>query len=118
MPVTPIAAVSSFLDLLPLALWSAFYPTLLAIVVIILGRPRPRRLLLAYYFGGLTMSFTAAAGLITVFKGAHDVAVSNRAISPGVDLAIGVLVLVHFWVLLTDRDRSLRERRTARKMAK
>jgi Sap, sulfolipid-1-addressing protein len=118
MRPTPIVAVSSFLDLLPMALWSAFYPTLLAIVVIILGRPRPRPLLLAYYFGGLTMSFTAAAVLITVFKAGRDVGVSDRALGPGVDFAIGLLVLVLFWVLLTDRDRPLRERRAARKTAK
>src|SRR4051794_5588858 len=118
MRPTPIVAVSSFLDLLPMALWSAFYPTLLAIVVIILGRPRPRPLLLAYYFGGLTMSFTAAAVVITVFKAGRDVGVSNRAVGPGVDLAIGLLALVLFWVLLTDRDRPIRERRAARKTAK
>jgi hypothetical protein len=41
------AGASSFLDLLPMALWSAFYPTLLAMVVLILARPNPRRLLIA-----------------------------------------------------------------------
>src|SRR5215213_9042008 len=117
MTVTPITAASNFLDLLPLALWSAFYPTLLAIVVLILGRPQPRRLLLAYYFGGLTTSFAAAAVLIAAFDAGHDVGASDRAVGPGVDLAVGLLALALFWVLLTDRDRRLRERRAARKEA-
>jgi Sap, sulfolipid-1-addressing protein len=118
MSTTPIVAVSNFLDLVPMALWAAFYPTLLAIVVLILGRPRPRRLLLAYYFGGLAMSFAAAAVLIAVFNAGHDVGASNRTIGPGVNFAIGLLTLALFWVLFTDRDRALRERRAARKTAK
>src|SRR3954453_11719059 len=110
MRPTPIVAGSSFLGLLPMALWSAFYPRLLAIVVIILGRPRPRRLLLAYYSCALIMSFTAAGGLFTLFKAGRDVGISDRAVGPAVDLAIGLPVLVLFWVLLTDRDRPIRER--------
>jgi len=115
----PLAAgATSFLDLLPLALWSAFYPTLLALVVVILGRPQPRRLLVAYYLGGMTMSFAAAAVLIAAFDAGHDVGASNRSIGPGVDFAIGLLALLFFWVLLTGRDREVRERRAARKAAK
>jgi hypothetical protein len=119
MPGIPLAAgATSFLDLLPLALWSAFYPTLLALVVVILGRPQPLRLLLAYYLGGMTMSFVAGAVLIAAFNAGHDVGASNRSIGPAVDFAIGALALLFFWVLLTGRDREVRERRTARKAAK
>jgi hypothetical protein len=86
----PLASgATSFLDLLPMALWSAFYPTLLALVVVILGRPQPRRLLLAYYLGGMTMSFAAGAVLIAAFGAGHDVGASNRSVGPGVDFAIG-----------------------------
>jgi Sap, sulfolipid-1-addressing protein len=109
---------NSFLDLLPMALWSAFYPTLLAVVVLILARPNPRRLLVAYYAGGLLVSFAAAALLIEAFKAGHSVGASNKSLSPGVDIAGGVVALALFWVLLTDRDRRLRERRERRKEAK
>src|SRR3954447_12223011 len=119
MQGVPLAAgATSFLDLLPLALWSAFYPTLLALVVVILGRPQPRRLLIAYYLGGMTMSFVAGAVLIAAFDTGHDVGASNRSIGPGVDFAIGALALLFFWVLLTGRDREMSERRAARKAAK
>jgi Sap, sulfolipid-1-addressing protein len=112
------AGANSFLDLLPMALWSAFYPTLLAVVVLILARPHPRRLLVAYYAGGLLVSFAAAALLIEAFKAGHSVGASNKSVSPGVDIAGGVVALALFWVLLTDRDRRLRERRERRKEAK
>ena len=106
MRVPPLAAASSFADLLPMALWSAFYPTLLAMVVLLLARPRPRRLLIAYYLGGLTMSFAAAAVLIAAFDAGHSLGASNHTVGPGVDIAVGLLSLVLFWVLLTDRDRA------------
>jgi hypothetical protein len=112
------AGANNFLDLLPMALWSAFYPTLLAMVVLILARSRPRRLLIAYYLGGLTISFIAGAVVVEAFKAGHAVGASNRSVSPGVDIFAGLLVLALFWVLLTDRDRRLRERRERRKEVK
>jgi hypothetical protein len=45
-------------EILPLAIGSAIYPTLLAMVVIILGQPNPRRLLAAYFCGGMLASLT------------------------------------------------------------
>ena len=112
------AGANNFLDLLPMALWSAFYPALLAMVVLILARPNARRLLIAYYLGGLTISFVAGALILEAFKGGHAVGASNRSVSPGVDIFAGLLALVIFWVLLTGRDRRLRERRERRKDAK
>jgi Sap, sulfolipid-1-addressing protein len=112
------AGANSFLDLLPLALWSAFYPTLLAMVVLILARPNPRRLLIAYYAGGLAISLAAAALVIEGFNAGHSIGASDNSVSPGVDIAAGLLALALFWVLLTDRDRRLRERRARRTEAK
>jgi hypothetical protein len=112
------AGANNFLDLLPMALWSAFYPTLLAMVVLILARSNPRRLLIAYYLGGLTISFAAAALVIEAFNAGHAVGASNKSVSPGVDIVAGLLALALFWRLLTDRDRRRRERRERRKEAK
>jgi hypothetical protein len=112
------AGANNFLDLLPMALWSAFYPALLAMVVLILARSNARRLLIAYYVGGLMISFIAGALILEAFKAGHAVGASNRSVSPGVDIFAGLLALVLFWVLLTDRDRPLRERRERRKEAK
>jgi hypothetical protein len=98
-----------------LALWSALYPTLLALVVLIMRRPDPRRQLITYYAGGLVASFTAALVLIAAFDAGHSVGASDRVVSPSVDIAIGLVALAFFWVLLSGRDRGLRERRARRK---
>ena len=62
------AGANNFFELLPLALWSAFYPTLLTMVVLIMRRPDPRRLLLTYYIGGMVASLTAGFLLIEAVK--------------------------------------------------
>jgi hypothetical protein len=84
-------------------------------VVLIMRRPDPRRQLITYYAGGLVASFTAALVLIAAFDAGHSVGASDSAVSPGVDIAIGLLALALFWVLVSGRDRGLRERRAGRK---
>jgi hypothetical protein len=103
------------LDLLPMACASAIYPSLLAAVVLIMGQPNPRRLLSAYLAGALLISI--GTGLVIVFGlNASDVATgSEDRFGPGFDVVIGLVALVLFWVLLTDRDRRLRERRARRR---
>jgi Sap, sulfolipid-1-addressing protein len=116
MPPQFVAAgANSFLDLLPLALWSALYPTLLAMAVLIMQRPSPRRMLIAYYLGGLVASFSAAAVLIGAFKAGRSLGASNATVGPAVDIAVGLVALTVFWVLLTGRDKALRERRARKK---
>ena len=112
------AGANNFFELLPLALWSAFYPTLLTMVVLIMRRPDPRRLLLTYYAGGMVASLTAGFLLIEAFKGGRSAGASNSVVGPAVDILIGLLALGLFWVLLTGRDRGLRERRARRKAAR
>lgn len=94
---------------------SAIYPSLLAAVVLIMGQPNPRRLLSAYLAGALLVSI--GTGLIIVFAldASEVTSGSGDRFGPGVDLAIGAVALLLFWVLLTDRDRRLRERRASRK---
>jgi len=112
------AGADNFLDLLPLALWSALYPTLLGMVVLIMQRPSPRRMLVIYYLGGLVASFTAAAVLIEAFKGGHSLGASNNTVGPGIDIAVGLMALAIFWVLASGRDRGIRERRERKKEAR
>src|SRR3954466_7379001 len=52
-------------NILLLALAAAFYPTLLAVVIVVLGRPRPAPLLAAYLAGGMLVS--VGIGLACVF---------------------------------------------------
>ena len=97
-----------FLELLPLALAAAAYPTLIAMVVVILGRDNPRLLLTAYLAGALFISVAAGCAIVAALTAGHAVGGSNDSVGPGADIVIGLLALVLLWVLLTDRDRGLR----------
>src|SRR5262245_15544574 len=87
-------------------------------VVLIMRRPRPSRMLITYYAGGLVASFTAAFVLITAFSTGHSLGASNRSVGPTVDIAAGLLALAVFWVLVSGRDRPVRERRERKREAK
>jgi Sap, sulfolipid-1-addressing protein len=100
------------LELLPLALGSAVYPTLLAVVILILTQPNPRRLLAAYLAGGMLASLTIGLVIVAGLNSGHVLnGGSGRTINPAVDLAVGLLLLVLLYALLSGRDRRFTERR-------
>ena len=105
-------------DLVVLSLIAALYPTLLAAVTVMLLQPSPRRLMFGYLLGAYTTSITL--GLVIVFSlqgsGAADQA--KRTISPGQDIAIGLLLLLAALVLATGRDEPLRRARQRRREEK
>ncbi len=106
-----------FLEILPLAIGSAVYPTLLAMVVIILGQPKPRRILAAYLCGGLLASLTVGFLVVAALNSGHTVGGGDHTVGPAVDFVIAVAALAILFLLATDRDRALREYR-ARHRAK
>lgn len=102
-------------EILLLALYAAFYPTLLAAVVILLAQSRPRRLLTVYLLGGMMVSIVA--GLVIVFAlsdsdwlqhGEHS------SLSWTADLTIGGLALLAAVALSLRADERMRERRRRR----
>jgi hypothetical protein len=100
------------LQLLPLALGSAVYPTLLAVVIVILTQPNPRRLLAAYLAGGLLVSLTIGFIVIAGLSSGHVLnGESGRTINPAVDLVAGLLLLGLLYTLLSGRDQRLAEHR-------
>jgi Sap, sulfolipid-1-addressing protein len=106
------------LQLLPLALGSAVYPTLLAVVIVILTQPNPRRLLGAYLAGGMLASLTVGLIVIAGLNSGHVLnGDSGRTINPAVDLVVGLLLLGLLYALLSGRGHRLAERRE-RKRAK
>jgi Sap, sulfolipid-1-addressing protein len=105
-------------ELIPLALAAALYPPILALVVVILARPNPRNLLLAYVVGALLVSTLAGLAIVAALKGGNVVGGSDHTVNPAVDIAAGVGALFVAWILLTDRDRQLRERRARKKAEK
>jgi hypothetical protein len=102
-------------EILPLAIGSAIYPTLLAMVVIILGQPNPRRLLGAYFCGAMLASLTVGFLVVGALNSGNTVGGSDHTVGPAVDFAVAAIALVLVYVLLTDRDRALREHRERKK---
>jgi hypothetical protein len=110
--------VSDLVQIFLLALVAMFNPTLLAAVTLMLLLPSPKRLMLGYLLGAYTTSITL--GLVIVFALPESSATSTakRTISPAEDVVVGLLLLLVAFVLATDRDRPLRERKARRKSEK
>jgi Sap, sulfolipid-1-addressing protein len=94
-----------------LAIAAAFYPVLLAGVLLILTRPEPRGLLLAFLIGGMVVSLIAGAVILVVLQDTGALAGSSkRTVSPAVDIAVGLLSLGIAVMLWRRRGRPRAER--------
>lgn len=106
------------IDVIPLAFLSALYPTLLAVVVLVLQRSDPRRLLAAYLVGAMLTSMIAGYAIVSALRGGNVVGGSDSTVGPGVNLAGGLIALLLVWFLASDwgreRRQRLKERREAR----
>jgi hypothetical protein len=101
-----------------LSLLAMFNPTLLAAVTLMLLTEHPKRLMLGYLLGAYTTSITVGLAIVFALHDSDVVSSSKRTIGPGEDIVIGCLLLVIAYVLGSDRDSRLRERRARRKEAK
>ena len=110
--------MSDGLQILLLALLSMFNPTLLAAVTVMLLMPSPKRLMLGYLLGAYIASIGLGLTIVFALQGSGAVSTSQSTISPVEDIVFGALALLVAFVLATDRDRSLRERKERRKRAK
>jgi hypothetical protein len=106
------------IDVLPLALLSALYPTLLAVVVLVLQRPDPRRLLAAYLAGALLTSMVAGYVIVTALRHGDVVGGSHHTVGPVVHIVAGLFAALLAWFLASDWGRERRERIRARREAK
>lgn len=104
--------------ILLLACLAALFPLMLAAVVVMLTRPRPKRLLLSFLIGGWAMSVTTGLLVLHAFKGSDPkVLGSSKAVPPGAYLLGGVLCLAVAYLMGTDRGAALRARRAAKRPA-
>jgi hypothetical protein len=101
-----------------LSLLAMFNPTLLAAVTLMLLTENPKRLMLGYLLGAYTASITIGLAIVFALHDSDAVSTSKQTIGPVEDLVIGGLLLLVGFVLGTDRDQPLRERRERRKEAK
>ncbi|HEX4463093.1 MAG TPA: GAP family protein [Solirubrobacterales bacterium] len=101
-----------------LSLLAMFNPTLLAAVTLMLLTEHPKRLMLGYLLGAYITSIAIGLAIVFALHDSDVVSTSKRTIGPGEDVVIGCLLLLIAYVLGSDRDARLRERRARRKEAK
>jgi hypothetical protein len=87
---------------LPYAFAAALNPTLLAATTVMLLLDHPKRLLLGYLAGALMTSITL--GLVIVFALDGSASTAQNTLSPAMDLALGVLLLVIAFVIRPGRQ--------------
>jgi hypothetical protein len=101
-----------------LSLLAMFNPTLLAATTVMMLLPNTKKLMLGYLLGAYLTSITM--GLLVVFSlhGTGSAESARHTLSPLEDVVVGALALVIAYVLWTDRDAALKERRRKRREAK
>jgi hypothetical protein len=91
-----------------LAFGACVFPTLLACVAIIISRPAPRLLLLAFYAGGLLTSVSTGLVVLTVFTNGDEV-LGNTSSSahPTTSIVTGVVALLGAWLMASTRGHAM-----------
>jgi Sap, sulfolipid-1-addressing protein len=105
-------------DILLLSLVAAANPTLLAAVTLMLFLPSPKRLLLGYLAGGLLVSLTIGFLIVFVVHDSSATSAGRNAVSPSIDVACGLILLLIAYVLRGGHDQRVKERRRQKKLAK
>jgi hypothetical protein len=93
------------------SLVAAANATLLAAVTVMLFLPNPKRLLLGYLLGGLLVSLTIGFVIVFVVHQSGATSTSQNSISPAMDVALGLILLVVAYVLRSERMEQRRERK-------
>jgi hypothetical protein len=110
--------VSDLGSIFLLGLLAMFNPTLLAAVTVMLLMPNPKRLMLGYLLGAYLTSMGIGLAIVFALHDSSTVGTSKHTISPLEDIVVGLLLLLVAFVLGTDRDQKLRERKARRREAK
>jgi hypothetical protein len=100
-----------------LALLASLNPTLLAATTVLLLLERPARLMAGYLLGAYTVSFTLGVVIVSQMSNSSVTSTTEDTLSPAADVAIGAILLVVAFVLLSGRTERLAERRRAKKEA-
>jgi hypothetical protein len=98
-----------------LSLTAALNPTLLTATTVMLLLPNPRRQMLGFWMGGIITSVTIGLVIVFSLQGSGAVDTARDALTPAADIALGVLASMVAFVLWTEQDRRVAERRARRK---
>jgi hypothetical protein len=82
------------LEIFVLALASAVWPTLIAIVLVALASPRPVRLLAFFLAGGLLATTTLGLAVVFSLEASNLLTGSRPSAPPAIDLMVGLLLLL------------------------
>jgi hypothetical protein len=85
-------------------------PTLLAAATVLLLLPNPKRLMLGYLLGALTMSVTLGLVIVFWFKNSGGVSTAKHTVNPAVDIALGAILLLLSIVLASGRAKRPRSK--------
>jgi Sap, sulfolipid-1-addressing protein len=95
------------LHIVILALAAAVFPTLIACVAVMISRPDPRRLLVAFYAGGVIVSVASGVAVLALFEdGSAVVGSTASAPSPGTSIVAGCLALLLAWLMASRHGRA------------
>src|ERR1700742_2968944 len=92
-----------------LSLVAAANASLLAAVTVMLFLPSPKRLLLGYLPGGMLVSL--AIGFVFVVHDGSATSTARNAVSPSIDIVVGLVFGLVAYVLEAGHDQRLKDRR-------
>jgi hypothetical protein len=92
-------------DLLVLAVASAFWPALLAVVIVSLRAPHPARLMASFLAGGLLTTVTIGLAIVNALRSSPATSRSSNSFGPAVAIVIGALALLAAFVLSSRKPK-------------
>jgi Sap, sulfolipid-1-addressing protein len=103
-------------NLIVFSLTASLNPTLVAITSLLLLRDRPAAMMAGFLAGALTISITLGIVIVLAFNNARSTATTTQhTINPGVDVALGALLLVVAGVLRSEGYGRRADRRHERR---
>jgi hypothetical protein len=102
--------VADWLEILLLAVASAFWPLLILVVVVALRLEHPTRILAFFVAGGLLTTITIGIAIVHALQGTSVATGSSHSLSAGVYLTAGTLSLLAAAVLYRSSRRPRREK--------
>jgi hypothetical protein len=100
------------------ALTAALNPTLLTATTVMLLLPNPRRLMLGYLAGALTTGVVVGIAIVEWLSNSHGVSTTKNTVAPGIDFALGFILLLAAYVIWSGYVARARERRSERRADK
>jgi hypothetical protein len=85
--------------------------TLLTAVTVMLFLPNPKHLLIGFLLGGLLVSLTIGFVIVFDVHESRATSVTQNSVSPTIDIALGMILLVAAYVLRSERAEQRRERK-------